>query len=169
MTAFEQKEQRGDGVRKLPLDFFDILCNRFLPVLSLTYISSVFGVAVKLGHPVRYVFISPYGYDIALWVALWVSLPGLFWMVIRNSLRYASLADTWYKLIAAIMCVTLALSYLLLPELQLGPGIRMFFVATIPVFFIQYWFFVRGGLPTIAALPLNLAGIVFFIYGQMFI
>jgi hypothetical protein len=159
--------ERGAGVRMLPRDFFDILCNRYFPVLSLTYIASVLGIALKGGNPIVSILQDSRPYDMALWVALWVAIPAMFWIVIRNSMRYAHAADVWYQAISGLMCATLLVSFLLFPEREIGYGLRMFFVATIPVFFIQYYFFVRNGLPALAAWPLTIAGIVAFLYGQL--
>ncbi len=167
MQTPEVNLERGTGVRMLPYDFFDVLCNRYLPVLSLTYIASVVGIALKNDHPLLAILQDNYANDMALWVALWVSIPAMFWIIIRNSLRYAGLADVWYKAIAGLMCTTLLISFILFPEQEIGHGMRMFFVATIPVFFIQYYLFVRSGLPAIAAWPLTVAGIVLFLYGQL--
>jgi hypothetical protein len=159
--------RRGeDGVRLLPRDFFDVVSHRFFPVLSLTYIASIIGIAFRKGHAFEYLFQDDSAYDMALWIALWVSIPAMFWIIIRNSLLYAHMADAWYKAIAGLMCLTLAVSFVLFPEWEVGDGLRMFFVATMPVFVIQYFFFVRGGLPAAAAWPLTIAGIVLFIYGQ---
>lgn len=159
--------ERGTGVRLLPRDFFDMLSRRFFPVLSLTYIASVVGIAFKKTPVLHYLLEDDYAYDMALWVALWVTIPALFWIIIRNSLRYASLADVWYKAIAGLMCLTLGVSFILFPEWEIGQGMRVFFVATMPVFVIQYYFFVKGGLPAAAAWPLTVAGIVLLLYGQL--
>lgn len=156
-----------DGVRLLPRDFFEVLNRRFFPVLSLTYIASVFGFAFRSGHPLHYLIEDGHAYDLAMWVGLWVSIPALFWIVIRNSLLYAHKADLWYMAIAGLMCMTLGISFFLFPEWEIGNGLRVFFVATIPVFFIQYYFFIKGGLPAFAAWPLTVAGIVLLIYGQL--
>lgn len=163
----EIRLQRGDGVRLLPRDFFEVLGNRFFPVLSLTYIATVIGFALRAGDPIHYLFNDPKAYDTSLWVAVWVSVPALFWIVIRNSLLYAQTADLWYKIIAGLMCMTLGASFFLFPEREIGDGIRMLFVSTIPIFFVQYYFFVRGGLPALASWPLTVSGIVLMLYGQL--
>jgi len=67
------------------------------------------------------------------------------------------------------MVITVLLSYVLFPEMAFGNTLRLFMVATIPMFFIQYFFFVRGGLPARAAWPLTLAGLVFMLYGLIIV
>ena len=167
MRKTEMTPGRGSGVRMLPRDFFDVLCNRYFPVLGLTYSASVIGIALKNNHSPVSILQDSRAYDLALWIALWVAAPAMFWIVIRNSMRYASLADDWYKAIAGLMCVTLLVSFILFPEWEVGRSLRIFFVATIPVLFIQYYLFIRGGLPAIAAWPLTVAGIVLFLYGRL--
>lgn len=165
---------RGADPRFLPQDFWDLICHRYFPVLSLTYISSVFGIAMKHTPDgqgfFQHLFDDSYPYNMALWVALWSSIPAVYWIIIRGSIRYAHLAGIWYKGIAGAMIVLVLLSYALFPEWSIGRGgLRIFLVATIPVFFIQYYFFICGGLPPRAAWPLTLAGLVFMIYGVVIV
>lgn len=164
---------RAEEPKFLPDNFWDMICHRYFPVLSLTYISSVFAIAMRHspneGNVITHIFDDPYPYDMALWIALWVSIPAVFWIIIRGSLRYRHRAAIWYKGIALMMVVTALLSYVLFPEMAFGNTLRLFMVATIPVFFIQYFFFVRGGLPARAAWPLTLAGLVFMLYGLIIV
>lgn len=157
----------------LPVDFWDTLFNRYFPVVSLTYLSSVFGIAFKESPGgqglVEHIFGDPYPYDMALWVALWVSIPAVFWIFMRHSIRFAAYANIWYKVVAGTMALTALLSLLLFPEWDAVQGVRVFFVATIPVFMIQYLFFVRGGLPPKLAWPLTVAGLVFMLYGTLIV
>lgn len=160
--------RRGADPRFLPGDFWDLVFHRYFPVLSLTYISSVIGIALKLSPEqglIAHLFQDSYPYTMALWIILWVSVPAIFWIIIRGSIRYAHRADIWYKGIAGAMILLVLLSYALFPEWNFGQGLRLFLVVTMPVFFIQYFFFIRGGLPPKAAWPLTLAGLVFMIYG----
>jgi hypothetical protein len=163
------KIKREPDPELLPHDFWDILCNRYFPVLSMTYITATLGIAFRQTDSFKtllhYLFEDSYAYHMALWLALWVSIPAVFWIVIRNSQRFARMADIWYKTIAGVMVLVLGVSFALFPEADVDHGLRMFFVVTIPVFFIQYYCFIRGGLSPAAAWPLTLAGLVLMIYG----
>lgn len=165
--------RRNADPKFLPVDFWDTVFNRYFPVLSLTYLSSVLGIALKASQAgqglAEHIISDPYPYHMALWVALWVSVPALFWIIIRRSIRYAHRANIWYKIIAGVMALTAVLSLALFPEWDTVKGVRIFLVATVPVFIIQYLFFVRGGLPPKLAWPLTVAGLVFMIYGVLIV
>ena len=158
-------ELQRDGVdRLLPKDFFEILMRRYFPVLGLTYASSVIGIAAHRGPLVHYIFEDRSAYVMALLVALWVSIPAVFWMMLRNSYLYHQYADQWYKIVAAIMIVLMLMSYILFPEINLL-GLRLYFVASIPTLLIMYLLLVKGGLPAGAAHTLSALGLAFLIYG----
>lgn len=155
--------ERGSK-RILPKDFWDILSTRFLPVISLTYVSSVIAIAAQKGDLQHYIFDDKSAYVMALIVALWVSMPAFLWMFLRASHLYSHLADHWYKCIALLMILLLGISYVLFPEAHIY-GLRMYFAASIPMLFVLYYFFIKGGLPAVAAHPLTALGITFLIYG----
>ncbi len=173
MSVPEFNLRRSSDPKFLPVDFWDTVLNRYFPVLSLTYLSSVLGIALKESPAgqglLDHLLGDPYPYDMALWVALWVSVPAVFWIILRRSIRYAHLANIWYKIIAGVMALTALLSLAIFPEWDAVQGVRVFLVATIPVFLIQYLFFVRGGLPPKLAWPLTVAGLVFMLYGALIV
>ena len=158
-----------EGERFLPNNFYDILAHRYFPVLSLTYIASVVGISLKLiddRHGFMHYFLqSPEAYRMADWVAVWVSVPAIIWILINGTFHMRRQADIWYKATAGLMIVTLLFSLLLFPMGDFGFGVRLFMIATIPIFLVQYYFFVRGGLPARMAWPLTVAGLTFLIYG----
>ncbi len=156
--------ERGLRDHILPLDFFDVLVHRFLPVISLTYMASIVGLAASKGDFVHYIFEDRAAYIRALLVVLWVSIPGIIWILLNGSPMLKHTADTWYKVVATLMVITIALSFVLFPEANIY-GLRLFFALSIPVFIIIYYFFVKGGLPAIAAYPLNIVGLSVLIYG----
>ncbi len=156
--------ERNAPDRLLPKDFKEILTRRYFPVLSLTYISSVVGIAAQKGDFLHYLFEDKSAYAMALFVPLWVSVPAVLWIVLKGSHLFYHVADIWYKITAVIMALTLLVSFILLPEANIL-GLRIYFVATIPVFFVMYFFFVKGGLPAIAAHPLSALGMSFLLYG----
>ena len=162
-----------EGERFLPNNFYDVIAHRYFPVLSLTYIAALLGIAIKLSGPeagfVHYFFQSSKAYQMSDWVAIWVSVPAIVWILINGTFHMRRQADIWYKVTAGLMIVTLLLSLLLFPMSDFGGhfgySLRLFMVATIPIFIVQYFFFVRGGLPARLAWPLTVAGLTFFIYG----
>lgn len=158
-----------EGERFLPHNFYDIVAHRYFPVVGLTYIASVIGIAIKLSGGdygfFHYFFESPEAYRMGYWVAAWVSVPAVLWILVHSSFHIRKHADAWYKVTAALMIVTLLISFLLFPMGAFGHSVRLFMVATIPIFIVQYFFFVRGGLPAKMAWPLTVAGLTFLIYG----
>lgn len=161
--------QPEEGERFLPNNFYDVIAHRYFPVLSLTYIASVVGIAIKLSNSefgfFHYFFESPEAYRMGYWVAAWVSVPAVLWILIRGTFHIGRQADLWYQATAALMIVTLLISFLLFPMGAFGYSVRLFMVATVPIFIVQYFFFVRGGLPPRMAWPLTVAGLTFLVYG----
>ncbi|GJL85211.1 MAG: hypothetical protein DHS20C02_09860 [Micavibrio sp.] len=164
MGAERLELERDAPDHLLPKDFNDVLTRRYFPVLSLTYISSVMGFAAEKGSFVHYLFEDKSAYLMALFVPLWVSVPAVLWIILKGSHLFYHVADAWYKITAVMMTVTLLLGYLLLPEAE-EYGVRIYCAVTIPVFFVLYYFFVKGGLPAMAAHPLSALGLTFLLYG----
>ncbi|MCE7887845.1 MAG: hypothetical protein DYH13_10145 [Alphaproteobacteria bacterium PRO2] len=168
MTARRRKVEleRGGPDRLVPKDFGEILARRFLPVLSLTYISVLIGIAAEKGSLIHYLFEDKSAYVMALMVAAWVSVPAIIWIIVNGSPIYNHLADIWYKIVAALMTMILISSFVLFPEAHVY-GLRVYFAATLPVLFIMYIFFVKGGLPAFAAYPLTAMGLTALIHGAI--
>ena len=156
--------ERDTEDRILPKDFSNVLVHRFFPVLSMTYIATILGIASNKGDLLRYVFMDRTAYSMALFVVLWVSGPAIIWILLRGSALFYHVADVWYKIMAALMVVTIGLSFVLFPEASML-GMRFYFVMSVPVFVLIYIFLVRGGLPPVAAYPLNALGVCTLIYG----
>lgn len=155
--------ERGEN-RLLPRDFGEILTRRYFPVLSLTYISSVIGIAAQKGDVLHYMLHDKTAYIMALFVGLWMTIPAVVWILLRGTHLYNHLADDWYKIVSILMMVTLCLSFVLFPETDIW-GLRIFLAATIPMLIVMYLFFVKGGLPALAAHPLTALGLTFLLYG----
>jgi len=128
------------------------------------YIATILGIASNKGDLLRYVFMDRTAYSMALFVVLWVSGPAIIWILLRGSALFYHVADVWYKIMAALMVVTIGLSFVLFPEASML-GMRFYFVMSVPVFVLIYIFLVRGGLPPVAAYPLNALGVCTLIYG----
>lgn len=157
------------GERFLPNDFYDVLAHRYFPVLSLTYIAAILGMAICLAGRdagfVYYFFEDPYVYRMGYWVAAWVSIPSIVWILVRSTFHVGRAANLWYQVTAGLMILTVMFSFLLLETADLGINLRLFMVASTPIMVVQYYFFVKGGLPARAAWPLTVAGLTFLIYG----
>lgn len=162
IVKIERTPVKGAGL--LPRDFWDIIAHRFFPVLSLTYVSTVVGFAARNGDVVFHLFQNKNAYVMGLIVSAWVSVPAVLWILLKGSHMYHHVAEDWYKIIAGIMTFTLLISFVLFPEMD-AYGMRAYFAATIPVLFIMYFFFVKGGLPPVAAHPLSALGLTFLLYG----
>ncbi len=160
------KFKRGAKDILLLKDFFEILTRRYFPVLSLTYISSVVAIAAQRPDFLNYLAHNKTPYVMALFVALWVSIPAILWILMKGIHLCAPHADTWYKICSILMMMTLCISFILFPEAD-AYGLRLCLAATIPMLFIMYFFFVRGGLPGAAAHPLSALGLTFLIYGSL--
>lgn len=159
-------ELQRDGVdRLLPRDFFEILTRRYFPVLGLTYISSVVGIAAHKGPVIHFIFEDKSAYIMALLMSVWISIPAVFWMLLRSSYLYHSFAGQWYKIISAIMIVLMLMSYILFPEIN-PLGLRLYFVSSMPALLVMYLLLVKGGLPAGAAHTLSALGLAFLIYGS---
>jgi hypothetical protein len=168
MTARRGKVEleRGGPDRLVPKDFGEIITRRFLPVLSLTYVSVLVGIAAEKGSLIHYLFEDKSAYVMALMVAAWVSVPAVVWIIVNGNPVYSHLADIWYKIIAALMIMILVSSFILFPEAHVY-GLRVYFAATLPVLLIMYVFFVKGGLPAFAAYPLTAMGLTALIHGAI--
>lgn len=157
---------RDGGDHLLPKHFFDIIVHRFLPVISLTYIGSILSIAFNKGEFFRYVFFDNAAYVMALLVVLWVSGPAIIWIFLRGNPMLRHVADLWYKIIAGLMVMTIALSYFLFPEGTLY-GLRIYFLLTTPILVLIYLLFVKGRLPSIASYPLNALGFCALLWGAI--
>lgn len=156
--------ERGAKDRLLPKRFVRILTRRYFPVLSLTYVSSVLGIAYREGGIGRYLLQDQTAYSMALLPALWVSIPAILWIVLRGSHLYRHVASAWYIFTAALMTFLLAMSYVLLPELDYHNA-RGYLVATIPMMVVMYFTFVKTALPAGMAHGLSVLGLTVLLFG----
>lgn len=148
----------------LPKEFYDILVHRLLPVISMTYIATIIGIALSKGEFIHYMFQDRTAYIMGLAVCVWVAVPAVIWILLHGSPLYRHVADIWYKILAAIMVLTVGVSFVLFPEADIY-GMRVYFALSVPVFVIIYLFFVKGGMPPIASYPLNALGFCALLYG----
>lgn len=158
--------ERDGADRLIPKDFFSMLTHGLFPVLSLTYIASVLGIAANKGDFLYYLLEVKTAYEMALFVSLWASFPAIVWIFLHANPILTHLADFWYRVIAALMIFTLALSYFLFPEAQIY-GLRLYFALSMPVFVVIYFFFVRGFLPPTIIYPLNALGFCTLMFGAL--
>lgn len=156
--------------RLLPRAFVKVLTHRYLPVLGMTYMASVIGIAARshgTHRTLQTLIHEKEPYWMGLLVAAWVSVPALIWILLKCSLAFHRQAQIWYIAMAGLMAATAILGNFLFPE-DFFQGVRIFFIASIPVFIVQYILFVRGGMPWAFAWPLTLGGAAMAYYGLLF-
>jgi hypothetical protein len=158
------KLQYGEPDRLVPKAFFRVMTRRYFPVLGLTYAATVVGIAAQKGDFVYYLTKSNTAFVMALFVALWVSVPVVVWVFLRCSHLFAHVANIWYVLTAGMMSMVLASSFILFPEIE-KYDLRVYFAASFPIFFIMYYLCVRVMLPATLAHFLSALGFSFLLYG----
>ena len=167
-------ERTGQDLMRL--SFIDATINRYLPILSLTYIASVLGMALKRGGTADFLFrilTDEKIYDLALMVAIWVSIPAIIWISMRSMGALGAYANNWYKSVTTLMVLTLFSSFLLFPPDGQGHQIwytaRLFIAAAIPIHIVQYWFFTKEGLPAAYSAVLGAIALSLALYGLLII
>ncbi len=165
-----------DRDEMIPLDFFDVFVNRYLPVLSCTYVAVVFGLALKKGGLFGFIphfFGDKSIYWLALIVATWVSIPAVVWIIMRGIGALEKFANSWYKSTTMMLVIVLASSFILFPPTGQASGIwvtaRLFIAAAVPVHAVQYWFFRHGGLETFQSTLLSAFALALMLYGLIII
>ena len=148
----------------LPKNFFDVLVRRFFPVISLIYLASLVSISISSGDFVQHMFMDRMTYLKGIFLVLWVSGPAIVWILMVGNPLLLHVADMWYKILSALLVVTIALSYFLFPEAELY-GVREHFVLSTPIFILIYFVFVRDNLPLPAVYPLNALGFCALIWG----
>lgn len=169
---FNHKLTATDRDQMIPVDFFDVLVNRYLPVLSCTYIATLIGLALKKGGVsgfVEYFLADKTIYWLALIVGAWVSIPAMIWILMRGIGALEKFANNWYKSTTFMMVSILLGSFLLFPPDDQANiywmTARLFIAAAIPVHVVQYWFFRHGGLETMQSSFLGAIALTFMLYG----
>lgn len=150
----------------LPIDFYNILIRRFIPILSLIYVASIFGVAWDKGDFLRYAFMDKGVYITALFVLVWFSIPALLWIFLRGSIMFCHIAEAWYKAISIVQIVLITLIAVLFPEADIY-GMKVYFIETVPIFLFMYFFMVRGEMPKYFAFALSILGLAALFYGAL--
>lgn len=153
--------------RILPKDFFKVLFGQYFPILSITYVASIVGMALYEGGSLQGIlneFLSQTKiYKLALWIAVWVSVPGIVWIFLKGSVRFPAYANAWYIVTALLMAVTLGISFILFPE-QDG-GIRNFIICALPIHIFMYLFLCKFKLSQWLAQPFQFVAGLLLIYG----
>ena len=91
----KQKQQtirleRGAEDAILPQDFFTVINTCFLPVMALTYVLSVVGIALNQGDFLYYISRDTLAYFMALFIVLWVAVPSIIWVLLNDNPLYAA-------------------------------------------------------------------------------
>lgn len=164
-TRIQLKREERDRI--LPRDFFKVLLGQYFPILSITYVASILGMAIYEGGSVQGAFNEFMGqtriYKLALWIAVWVSVPGMVWIFLKGSVRFPQYANAWYIVTAALMALTLIMSFILFPE-QDG-GLRNFIICALPIHIFMYLFLCKFKLSQWIAQPFQFIAAILLIYG----
>jgi hypothetical protein len=165
---FGFKIERGAEDRIFPKDFLKIVFGQFFPILSITYVLSLLGFAlflsgIRVETAYHLVLHSHDIYLFALWNSLWVSVPGLIWILVRGCIRFPAYADLWYKITAGLMSLVLVVGIILFPEesTKLSP----FLIFALPVHIFMYLFLCCFRLNQYVAQPFQILAGGFLIYG----
>lgn len=150
----------------LPLDFYDILVQRFIPILGLTYVLSVFGVAIDKGDLLYYGFLDTTAYIVSLFFLLWISVPAFLWVFLRGSIMFCHIAEAWYMALSIVQVLLTTFIALLFPEADTY-GMKAFFIELPVIFLLMYFLMVKFSLPRIAAYCLSMAGLMLLVYGSL--
>ncbi len=156
--------ERDTEDRILPKGFAEIIVYKFLPVISLTYIASIIGIAIGKHDIIKYLFTNNSAYLMALFIVLWVSVPSVIWILLNANPLLTHVAELWYKILAGLMIITLALSFFIFPEGD-AYGLRAYFILSLPLFVMIFYAFVRDHLPIHYSYFLNAAGFCALFYG----
>jgi magnesium-transporting ATPase (P-type) len=159
--------KHGQRDRILPRDFFKVLFGQYFPILSITYVASILGMAVYEGGSFQGAFNQFMEqtriYNLALWISVWVSVPGMIWIFLKGSVRFPAYANAWYIVTAILMVVTLVMSLVLFPEKD--GGIRNFVFCALPIHIFMYLFLCKFKLSQWVAQPFQFIAAVLLIYG----
>ncbi|MCK5374376.1 MAG: hypothetical protein KAJ40_03745 [Alphaproteobacteria bacterium] len=151
--------RRGDNSDYLlPKKFFSILIRRFFPVMSLVYLVSVFCIAISTGHLVHFILYDNIAFLRGTLVASWCAFPGVVWILLAAHPMFRHTANLSYKIIAGVMLLTIALSCLLFPEMEMY-GMRNYLILSFPAFFLMYYLLIIDPLPLELVYPLNALGV----------
>ncbi|MCB9963887.1 MAG: hypothetical protein H6855_01785 [Rhodospirillales bacterium] len=149
-----------DAIRKIWL----IFSRRLFPVLSFTYIASVIGISLSREH----ILLDKSAYLMGFAIMGWVAIAPTIWILVRVIDDVRKYAKSWYLWTAGTQAVCGLVFYFLFPETSGDRwlwGLTSFFVASIPIHIVIYFFFMQRALAASYAWPLTLAGVAFMLFG----
>ena len=129
-------------------------------------LTSIIGVALDKGHFLRYAFMDKSTYITSLFVLVWVSLPALLWIFLRGSIMFPHLAEFWYKALSFLQALLITVMAVLFPEADIY-GMKVYFIETVPIFLLMYFFMVKGAMPKRIAYGMNVLGLAALFYGSL--
>ncbi len=163
-SKFERNPKDAEVMQRI----WNIFCSRLFPILSMIYIASVLGICLKHG---THFLTDGSAHYISMMIIIWVSIAPVTWICMRAMIgEFQGRAKTWYLWIAGSQALCGLLFFFLFPT-DMGPwlwGFQSFFVASIPIHIVVYFFFMQRALPPPAAWPLTIIGLVFMGYGLFF-
>ena len=137
---------------------------RFFPVISLSYILSIITIAISTGDFIQFMFMERMAYVMGAVLVLWVSIPSIVWVLLSANPLLQATANTSYKILSALLIITISLSYFLFPEAKIY-GLKDYFILSTPIFILIYYVFVKDNMPLSAVYPLNALGACALIWG----
>jgi hypothetical protein len=167
----EEEWQKYDDIarifdeRTLFKKVWDIFQCQIFPILSMTYISAVIGISLTRG----FFLDDPTSYLLGFFLVLWIAIPPVIWIFLRSIYEYASYADLSFALAALTQAILGLVCFFLFPDMGWLWGMKSFFILSIPVHLVMYFFFLRSGLPHFIAWPLNISSIFFLGIGLFLI
>lgn len=163
-SKFERNPKDADTMKRI----WHIFCTRLFPILSMTYIASVLGICLRNG---THFLTDSSAHWISLMIMIWVSLAPVTWICMRAMIgEFQGQAKVWYLWIAGLQAFCGLIFFFMFPE-DMGPwlwGFQSFFVSSIPIHIVVYFFFMNRALPAAAAWPLTIIGGLFMLYGLLF-
>lgn len=155
--------ERDNSDYILPKNFFEILVQRFCPVISLIYIISIIGIALNMDKPFHHVFFDNTAYVRGIVLVLSCSGPAIIWILLNAHPMASHYANLWYKIISGLLVLTIALSYFLFPETQMY-SMRAYLILSIPAFLLMYYLLVIDPIPLGFVYPVNALGVCAIIW-----
>ena len=149
-----------------------VVVDRLLPLLSLTYIAAVLGLAFREKTASVESFVSvltqqQWIYGVALLFTFWVSIPCILWLSIRSTIRFPHLARAWYWMTALCLFIVLLFGWILMQEAK--GWINALAATVIPMHVICYILLCISPLPRLVAWPLLGMGVGLGTFGSFFI
>ncbi len=157
--------ERDNSDYLLPKHFFSVLVQRFFPVMSIIFLTSIFCISSSLENFELFLLYDNTAYVRGLLVVMWCAGPAVVWILLGANPLFWNMANLWYKILAGLMQFTICMSYFMFPEMEMY-GMRTYLILSLPAFFLIYYMFVVDPLPLEVVYPLNALGVCALIWAM---